>query len=447
MKKDRSQMRLTRRAALLTAASLPLSGCSLYDTWFGAEKAKLPGTRVAVMPPELGLAADPGAPRVTLPPQTAIADWPQAGGQPAHSGGHMAARADLAVAWSASIGSGGGYRAQITAAPVIAGGRVYAMDSDARVTALDAASGSQVWRSATRGKDDRSTNVGGGIGVAGDTLYASTGRADLVAFDAATGAEKWRQRLPTPARSAPTIADGRLYVSTIDDSVLGFAVADGKKLWTHQAPPAETSILGLPAPTFVDGLVVAGFSSGELRALRAATGSSAWGDSLAAARGRVSIADIAAIRGMPASLDGRLYAGGLGRLLVAIDIRSGRRLWEREAAVGEMPWIAGDWIYVVTTDGTVAAIARATGQVAWTARLDSFEDMEKLLDPIIWGGPVLAGGQLYLAGSQGKLAIIDPLTGTIRTQRDLDAGAALAPVPAGGALYIVTVDGNLICLR
>jgi outer membrane protein assembly factor BamB len=440
-------MRLTRRAALLAAVALPLGGCSVYDTWFGAEKAKLPGDRILVRAEEPGLVPDPSGLRVTLPPAVAFADWPQVGGTPAHSGGHMQARSDLSQGWSAGIGSGSGYRQRLTAAPVVASGRVFAMDSDGRITALDANAGGQVWRAETRGKDDRSTNVGGGLAVADGVLYAATGRADLIAFDAATGTERWRQALATPARSAPTVASGRIFVALIDDSLVAFAQTDGKKLWSHQAPAAETSMLGLPAPLYVEGLVVGGFSSGELRALRAGTGTSAWGDNLAAARGRVSIADIAAIRGTPASADGRLYAGGLGKLLVAIDLRTGRRLWEREVAVGEMPWIAGDWVFVVTVDATVAAIARADGRVAWTLRLDRFEDMEKQRDPIVWTGPVLAGERLYLAGSNGQLVIIDPVSGKLLGQRSLPAGAAVAPVPAGGALYIVTADGTLNCLR
>jgi outer membrane protein assembly factor BamB len=447
MRKDQATMRLTRRAALLAASSLPLAGCSLYDSWFGAEKAALPGKRIPVMPAAPEIAADAGAPPVTLPPAVAIPDAAQPGGTPTHSGGHMQARPELTEAWSSSIGSGAGYRARLTAPPVIAGGRVFTMDSDARVTAFDAATGAQIWRATTRDKDDRSTNVGGGVTVADGIVYAATGRADMLAYDAATGQERWRQRLPTPARSSPTVADQHIYVATIDDTLVALNQADGTKLWSHQAPPADTSVLGLPAPLATDGLVIAGFSSGELRALRVNAGTNAWGDSLAAARGRVSIADLASIRGMPASIDGRLYAGGLGKLLVALDLRSGRRLWEREVAIGEMPWIAGDWLFVVTIDAVVTAIARLDGRAAWALRLDAWEDMEKRRDAIIWSGPVLAGGRLYLAGSNGQLVTIDPISGKRLATRSLAAGAALAPVPAGGALYVLTVDGTLTCFR
>lgn len=440
-------MRLTRRAAFLAAASLPLAGCSLYDSWFGDDKPKLPGTRLPVMVEPPSIAPDPGTGPVTLPPQTAVADWALPGGTATHSGGHIAARPDLARAWSASIGSGGGERQRLTAEPVVAGGRVFTMDSDARVSAFDATSGNRLWNASTRAKDDRSTNVGGGIAAAGASVYAVTGRAELVALDAATGAEQWRQPLPAPARSSPTIADGHIYVTTIDETVVALDLADGKKVWSHQAQEITTSVLGLPAPLATNGMVVAGFGTGELRAVRTATGTNAWGDNLSGLRGRLSISDFATIRAMPASSGGRLYAGGLGRLFVALDIRTGRRLWERAISVGEMAWLAGDWLFVVTLDGVVAAMTTAEGRVAWTQQLDRWGDPEKLRDMILWAGPVLAGGRLYLAGSNGKLAILDPLTGKILSQVGLSGPASLSPVPAGGALFIVTDDGTLTCYR
>lgn len=440
-------MRLSRRAALLGMSALPLAGCSLYDTWFGDEKEKLPGTRVAVIGGPGGIAVDKGTPPVRLPPARAFEESPQAGGTPAHGCGHMAAQSMLAVAWSSSIGAGAGYRARLSAPPVIGGGRVYVMDSDARVSALDTQGGGQIWRATTRDKDDRSTNVGGGIALADGVVIAATGRAELVGLDAASGAERWRQRLPAPARSAPTVADGHIYVTTIDDTLVGLKQGDGSKLWSMQAPAAETSVFGLPTPLAADGLVVAGFSSGELRAVRAASGTNVWGDSLAAARGRIALSDLASIHATPSSADGRLYAGGLGHLLVAIDIRSGRRLWEREVTVGEMPWIGGDWLFVVTMDSRVAAIARADGRVAWTTPLDQWQDTEKQRDAILWAGPVLAGERLYLASNTGVVAVLDPLSGAELRRFEIGAAAALAPVPAGGALYIVTDDGALTCLR
>ena len=150
-----------------------------------------------------GLQVDPGARgKVTLPAAVSNADWPQPGGGPAHQMGRLACSDGMARAWSADIGEGGGYRQKITAQPVVAGGRIFTMDSDAVVSAFDAAAGGRAWRTDTQADDDRSTNVGGGIAADGDTLYAATGRSDLLALEAATGNIRWRVKLPEGALGA-----------------------------------------------------------------------------------------------------------------------------------------------------------------------------------------------------------------------------------------------------
>ncbi len=250
-------------------APLALGGCGLWDDWFGSKKTPLPGKREPILVGRRGLQVDEGVPKVVLPPEVRNAAWPQAGGNPAHFMGHLAAGERLAEAWSADIGAGGGYRRKILAQPVVADGIVYVMDSDAVVSAFDLAGGGRVWRFDTRQEDDDSTNVGGGLAVDQGTLYAVNGLAELVALDAAKGTVRWRSNFGAPTRSAPTVVEGRLFVITIEDRLLSLATDDGRQLWAHQAANATTSILGRPAPAYADGLAVAGFGSGELATLRA----------------------------------------------------------------------------------------------------------------------------------------------------------------------------------
>jgi outer membrane protein assembly factor BamB len=437
----------TRRAALLLSLTA-LSGCSFFDNWFGSDKPPIPGKRLPVLAVRHGLDILPGAkPRVSLPTPAVNADWALAGGVPSHDMGHPGLPPSIAVRWSSDIGAGGDYRRKITAQPVILAGRVFTMDSDAVVSAYDVATGNRAWRLDTQADDDETTNVGGGIGADGTTVYAATGRADLVALDTATGKLSWRVKLPNAARSAPTIVGGSLFVLTIDDQLIALSTKDGKTLWSYQAGASDTTVLGLPAPAVADGLVVAGFGSGELIAFRAAGGTVAWSDSIAAANGRNSLTDLSTIRGRPVIKDGRVYAIGLGGLLVAMDLRTGRRLWEREIASEESPVIAGDWIFLMSTDSQVAALSRADGTVVWVTQLDQYENMEKHRDPIHWIGPVLAGDRLVVCGSDESALALSPYTGAILGKQSLSAVPSLAPVVAGGTLYMVTDDATLSAFR
>jgi outer membrane protein assembly factor BamB len=439
--------RLTRRLALL----LPLAagGCSLFDgDWFDTQKVPLPGTRVPVLHVSRGLVVDnPRNLRVALPTPVTRTAWAQPGGTPAHEMGHAMVADRLAEAWRSDIGEGGGYRRKITAQPVIADGRVFAMDSEALVSAFDATSGNRIWRFDTTPEDNDSTNVGGGVSVDGGVLYATTGYGEILALDAATGALKWRHMLGSPARAAPTVADGKLFIPLLGDRLAAHAADDGRRLWSYQASQSQTSVLGLPSPAYADGFIVAGFSSGELVALRAATGAVVWVDSLASGHGRGSSSDLSAIHGMPVIQDGRVYAVGLGGLLLALDLRSGRRLWERDVASADTPCVAGDWIYVLSTDSEVAALSRLDGSVAWVTQLQKFDDEKKKKDQIEWMGPLLAADRLVVASSNAQALAVSPYTGEILGQQQLSGPVSVPPVVALGTVFMVTDDARLLALR
>lgn len=442
---SRRTVSLSRRAALV--APLALAGCETFEGWFGEKKTPLVGKREPVRLLRQGLAVDEGSPKVTLPPPVRNAAWPQAGGNPSHFMGHLALGGELSQAWSASIGDGGGYRAVLTAQPVVADGVVYTMDSDAVVSAFSLADGGRRWRVDTKRKDADSTNIGGGITYDGGTVYAANGLGDLVALDAAKGSETWRQDLGVPTRSPPTVAEGRLFIVTIDDRLLAVAASDGHALWSHRALGAVASMLGRPAPAFAGGLVVAGFGSGALTALRADSGAPAWTDGLSGSRSRGTV-DFLSLRGAPVISRGRVFAISVGGLAASIDLPTGRRLWERSVAGEDTPWVAGDWMFVTSLEQEVAAVNINDGRVAWVTALPRWDDPDKKKNTLTWFGPVLAGDRLVVVGRNEQALSLSPYTGAILGQKKLSGAAAPAtPVVADGNLLILTDDARLIALR
>jgi outer membrane protein assembly factor BamB len=428
---------------------LALGGCSAFDDWFGDRKTSLPGKREAVFVDRRGLVVDEGAPKVVLPPAVENAAWPQAAGNPAHLMGHLAAADNLKEAWKSDIGEGGGYRAILMAQPVVLDGTVFTMDSDAVVSAFALADGKRRWRTDTKpNTDDDSTNVGGGVATDGATVYAVNGLASLVALDVATGKEKWRSDLGVPGRSAPMIADGRVFVTSIDDRLFAFNAADGHQLWAHQAAAPVTAMLGRPAPAYYRGLVVAGFGSGELAALRADSGSVVWTDGLGASQGRATVADFLAIHGAPVIANGLVYAISMGGLLVCNDAPTGRRVWERQVAGEDTPYIAGDWMFVISAQQEIAAVSITDGRISWITQLPRWANPEKRKNTLTWYGPLLVGDRLIVTGTADDALSISPYTGEILGHITLsEAAAPFPPVVAAGNVLLVTNDARLMALR
>jgi outer membrane protein assembly factor BamB len=439
-------MTLSRRAALL-GLPLAVSGCSIFDSILGDNKTKLSGKREAILGSRAGFEVDPANGRtVTVPAPAAVSAWTSTGGNPTHAFGNISVTG-LQPAWTADIGTGGSYRAKLTSQPLIQNGTAYTMDSNGRISAFDLSNGSRRWRTDTEADDNRSSNIGGGIAIQVDKLYATTGRGDALALDAGTGNILWRKNIGVPARSGPTLANDRMHFTTIDDQLLALSLPTGERVWGYTAASTSTTVLTDAAPAISDGFVVAGFGSGDLVAVRADSGVLAWSDTLASSRGRNSSVDLSAIRGLPVIDQGRIYAIGVGGLILALDLRSGRRLWEREVGGGQTPWIAGDWLFVQTTGQALAAINAGDGRVRWLQDLPRWENPAKQRDPIFWAGPIMVNGKLLLAGTSAVAVSIDPVDGHILGTQTMSSAVSIAPVAASGTVLILCDDGTLQAFR
>jgi outer membrane protein assembly factor BamB len=429
--------------ALAVYATLP--GCGM----FGDKKERLQGDRISVLLHQRVLKADieEGKADILLPEPTPNPDWPQSGGYPNNAMHHILVGENLRPAWKSSAGKGKTDYQRIASSPIVADGRVYAMDSESRVSAFDAKTGSRVWRTDLTDKGEDEGHVPGGLAFAQGRVYATTGFAQIVALEAKTGAEVWRQTVPGPMRAPPTVRAGTVYVVTVDNHVFALDAASGSQLWTHAGIAESAAILGGAAPAVDGGVVVAPFSSGEIVALRADTGRLLWSDSLASARRTDQVSTLAHIRGRPVIDRGRVFALSHGGIMVSIDLRTGRRVWERQIGGMETPWVAGDYLFVVTSDSEIAAIGRADGRIHWVQSLPRWGNEAKKKDPITWTGPVLASDRLIIAGSHGQALTISPYTGDVLGFEPMPDGVSVPPVVADGSVYFLANDADIVAYR
>ena len=445
----------SRRLFLLSGTGIALAGCdTLSDATervLGSSKTPLPGERVSVIAANtrpISVDAAAAGRTLTLPSPELLLEWPQPGGNLAHAPGHPALPRPLGEVWRTSIGSGNSYRYRMTAGPIATADSVYAMDAFGWVTCLDVARGGRRWQTDTRPRRDRDGALGGAIAFEGGMLYAVTSLAEAMALDPANGSIKWRAPLPAPARGGLTVTGGRMLVPTIDNTVLALSIEDGRQLWTFRGQPVQALQLGLSSLAVAGDIAVAGLASGELTALRVADGRPVWNESLAGNRAvAASIADIGAITAMPVIDRGIVFAVGVGGLATAVDLRSGRRVWEREVGGSQTPWSAGDWLFVLTRENQLLAMGRDDGRVRWICDLPRFQDERRSRNPISWGPPVLAGGRILVAGSHAQLFEVDAGNGEVVARLRLPAGCQLQPAVAQASAYLQCDNGSVVALR
>ncbi len=443
--------RLSRIAAVVMALAA-VAACDTLkdlDPFNKKDDKPLVGERISVLVHERSLSPDSetAGDRVLLPAPTPNADWPMAGGYANHAMHHIQVSDSLTKAWSRDIGTGADKEERLSGPPVISKGRIYAIDAASRISAFDAKTGENFWRVDVTPDDEDDGHIPGGLAVEGQMLYATTGFAETIALDTATGAIKWRKNLGAPQRAAPTARGGRVFVITVDNRLVALDGNTGDQLWDHNGITEVASLLGGASPAVDGGVVVAAYSSGEIVAIKVETGRVLWQDSLATVKRTDVVSTLAQIRGHPVIDRGRVIAVSHGGVTAALDLRNGRRIWWREIGGAETPWVAGDYVFMLTNDAEIICINRNTGKVLWVRGLPRFEDPEDREDPIIWTGPVLASDRLIVAGSDGNALAISPYDGAILGSVEMPDGVAVPPVVADGSVYFLANDAELVAYR
>ena len=449
----------------IAAVAFSLAGCSMMSklTSIGKSENKsvaTQGERIPVLPVEDSLqpaAALKGA-DFSLPEAHVVADWPVPGGTPEQSVEHVAAGANLTIAWRRGLGVNGSNRAHfVTAPPVEAEGKVFAMDGQAHISAHDARTGQQLWNvnMVPRGREDRRDRdgYGGGLAYANGKVFVTSGYRLVSALDAKTGKVLWESRTDQPIHSAPTTADGRVFAVTLDDQLLAFDADKGQQIWNYQAIIEPARILQASSPAISGQTIVTGFASGELIAQGAANGTDLWTQALSQSNRNNALSEIRDIAGRPVIYRGDVFAVSHSGVFSAVDLRTGTVRWTLPISSQSSPWPAGDVVYIVSEGGQLICIARESGQIYWeqelnAARLPTRRNPKpKQPKKAFWSGPVLASNRLILVSSNGDLEARDPKTGALERTVKLGAAAMQTPIAAGDTLYVVTEKAELIALR
>jgi outer membrane protein assembly factor BamB len=458
-------LRRTRLLPVLMVAALGASGCSTLghlNPFHGKapKETAAEGERISIVPADQRLEAADALKGVdfALPAPVVITDWPLPGGTPEQSVAHVDAAPNLSVAWRRGIGKGSGRGFYLTAPPIAVGGRIYVMDAEASVSAHDAQTGSQIWRTNIRpgGKRDRE-GFGGGLAFADGKLYVSSGFREVVQLDAATGAVGWRTRTEQPIHAAPTVANGRVLVVAIDNTLLTFDAVTGAASWNYQALSEPARILAASSPAVSGDTVVAAFGSGELVALRQQNGSDLWNAALSRTSQTSALSEIRDIPGRPVIYQGDVYAVSHSGVFAATDLRTGTARWSLPVVGVTTPWPAGDVVYVVSRDGQLICAARDSGQIYWIRDLnEGFKTTKRggffgigghTIQKPLWSSPILADNRVILASATGELVSVNAKTGAVDKRMKLGAPVIIGPIASGNMIYLVSDNGQLIALR
>ena len=331
--------------------------------------------------------------------------------------------------WSVGVGDGQGdgfYRLQ----PAISGEVIYAASADGEVVAVDRKRGKTLW------EVDLDISLSGGVGVYNDVLLLGSSEGLVLKLDANTGEQLWTTMLTGEILSPPQ-ANGKVVVAqTYNGKLQGLDFATGQLLWTYNSKVPVLTLRGTSVPIIENNRVYAGFASGRVLAFDAQTGSIVWDGRVAIPQGRSEIERIVDVDGTMELAGNELYAVSYQGSVVAIDIESGRKIWQQKASSFSGVSLGFGNVYAADEDGTLNAFMRNGEGVRWSQGALGYRQLSR---------PTPVGSYVTVGDFEGYLHVLSQVDGDFvgRVRVDSD-GVRADMLSEDGILYVFANDGELV---
>ena len=323
--------------------------------------------------------------------------------------------------WSNSVGPVG-----FPLAVQVVGGQVFVASSNGTLAAIDASSGSDVWRV------NLATPLSAGVGSVGRISAVVSKENMLIVLDGAK--VLWRQRLPASTLTAPFVAGGRIFTLSTDRTTSAFDALTGRRLWQQQRS-GDPLVLAQPGLLLgVGDTLVAGLS-GKLVGMNSLNGVVKWESPLANSRGTNEVERLVDVVAGYSRYGDQVCARSFQYAVACLDASAGRGIWSKPA--NGSTGIAGNVDILVGTeaDGKVVSWRRFDGERLWTSERLRFR---------VLTAPTLFGRAIALGDDSGNLHFLSKDDGAPLTRFQLDSsGISSTPVVAQQTLVVVTRNGTV----
>ena len=176
-----------------------------------------------------------------------------------------------------------------------------------------------------------------------------------------------------------------------------------------------------------------------------------WSADVVGSRIGSALAQVGDITGGPVIAGDTVYVGNHSGRIVAFRVGNGERLWTARMGARGPVWPAGDSVFLVSDKNQLVRLDANSGEQIWAVDLPGYEPVRRPQrrrdSAYAHYGPVMAGGRLVLASSDGLLRSFDPASGALIAATEVPGGATTAPAIANGTLYVVTKTGQLAAYR
>lgn len=317
--------------------------------------------------------------------------------------------------------------------PAITERWVYAASYEGEVVKLNRENGDEVW------EVDTEHRITGGVGAGYGVVVYGTGNGEAVALKEEDGSQVWKVELSGQVLATPAVGATRVIVQTMDGRLHALNRETGEKEWLYDTPIPNLTLRGSSSPLIVGEVTLAGFANGKLVAIKTDNGAVGWEYPVSEPQGRSELERLV-------DLDGRfwvkrkvVYAATYQGKLAAIDIPSGRLLWQKPLSTFAGVSEKLDRVYVVDQDSNIKALDAVSGAEVWA--LDLFKGRRlSAITPV--------GIHAVVGDFEGYLHWLHYRDGRIQARVRVDRdGLRAAPIMKDDIIYVQGNSGELAAYK
>jgi outer membrane protein assembly factor BamB len=331
---------------------------------------------------------------------------------------------------------------KMTAAPVVAEGKVFCLDAAGVAYAFDQKTGAKLWRKSLIivGKDGQ---IGGAIAYDNGRLIVSSSFAEAFSLDAKTGNILWRIKLSAPCKGdGITIHAGKAFLMCSNSSLHRIDIDTGKILWSHSGMTADSTFIGSASPAVDDGVVYFAYPSGEVFALLEETGAVVWEAMLSKFSLTNATRAFTHPRACPVAKDGVVYFVSANEQTSAFSAKDGKLLWKSDFGGVQTPIVSGNSIFVFGSKSQLVCLNKNTGKKRWLAKLAQEDG-----DVADWLGMILVKDRIATISPKGRMIFVSPHDGKIKNVLDIGDDVTVNPIVADGTMFVPTNGGKIAAFR
>ncbi len=332
----------------------------------------------------------------------------------------------ISVQWS----TGAGNPKLFMFSPSVSDKVIFAAANDGTISAIDEQGGKSV------SKIDAKAKLTAGVGSAENIVVVADTGGNVLAFDAA-GRALWKTPLEGEILASPVVVQSSVVVRTADGRIYALNRVDGKRKWvfTRSAPPLT---LRTSAGVAISrGIIYAGFPAGKVVAVELESGRPVWEATLSLPRGSTELERVADVAGVPVFDDSRVCAAVYQGRTGCVETLNGNALWTRDISSADGVAVDAKNLYVADTDGNLNALDKTSGSTVWKQDKLAKRDL---------GTPIVVKGRLLVGDRTGTIHAIAPETGDLVGRVTTDNGRIVALQAAGDRAIAQTDRGGVYAI-